>query len=114
MKIIKLTCPNCNANLDLDSEREFGFCQYCGTKVYIQEEPPNTVVNQVITNNVNITINNNSEEVFISNSNPDKFDAIKNVYINDESEIANKTKYYYWSVCLLTLLFFFVLFYHIF
>lgn len=33
MGFIKLTCPNCGAAMDLDENREFGFCSYCGTKV---------------------------------------------------------------------------------
>lgn len=37
MGFIKLNCPNCGANIELDESREFGFCQYCGTKV-IQEK----------------------------------------------------------------------------
>ena len=28
-----LTCPNCGANLSVDENREFAFCQYCGTKL---------------------------------------------------------------------------------
>lgn len=33
MGFIKLNCPNCGAAMDLDENREFGFCSYCGTKV---------------------------------------------------------------------------------
>lgn len=33
MKIIALKCPNCNADIELDQDREFGFCNYCGTKI---------------------------------------------------------------------------------
>lgn len=33
MGFVKLNCPNCGAEMNLDSSREFGFCQYCGTKV---------------------------------------------------------------------------------
>ncbi len=31
--MIILTCPNCSAHLDVDENREFIFCQYCGTKL---------------------------------------------------------------------------------
>lgn len=31
--MIMLTCPNCSAHLDVDENREFAFCQYCGTKL---------------------------------------------------------------------------------
>lgn len=33
MGFIKLNCPTCGAAMDLDENREFGFCSYCGTKV---------------------------------------------------------------------------------
>lgn len=31
--IVVLTCPNCNAQMEIDENRQFIFCQYCGTKV---------------------------------------------------------------------------------
>ena len=37
MKVIKLVCPNCKTNLELDDTREFGFCQYCGTKILLEK-----------------------------------------------------------------------------
>lgn len=34
----KLTCPNCNANLDIeDDNRDFAFCQYCGAKIMLDD-----------------------------------------------------------------------------
>ena len=30
---IKLTCPNCGANIDIDDKKEIAFCTYCGTKL---------------------------------------------------------------------------------
>lgn len=33
MGFTKLNCPNCNAPIELDESREFGFCTFCGTKV---------------------------------------------------------------------------------
>ena len=59
MKVIKLVCPNCKANLELDDSREFGFCQYCGTKILLEKEQPNIVINNVIVNNTNVNITNN-------------------------------------------------------
>ena len=38
MELIALKCPNCGGSIDFDRSREFGFCQYCGTKIMIQEE----------------------------------------------------------------------------
>lgn len=38
MKLISLTCPNCNANLDdIDSSRPFCQCQYGGTKIALDD-----------------------------------------------------------------------------
>lgn len=28
-----LKCPQCGADIEFDGDREFGFCQYCGTKI---------------------------------------------------------------------------------
>lgn len=33
----KLTCPNCEANLSVDAELKQCFCQYCGTKIIIDD-----------------------------------------------------------------------------
>lgn len=33
--IFALKCPECNGNINLESDRKFGFCQYCGTKIMI-------------------------------------------------------------------------------
>ena len=30
-------CPNCNAQISFDESREFGFCQYCGTKIILDD-----------------------------------------------------------------------------
>lgn len=30
-------CPNCNAQISLDDSRDFGFCQYCGTKIMLDD-----------------------------------------------------------------------------
>ena len=37
MSIVNVKCPNCGASIQLDSDREEGFCSYCGSKVKIQE-----------------------------------------------------------------------------
>lgn len=33
MGLIAMKCPNCGADIQLDDSREFGFCNFCGTKV---------------------------------------------------------------------------------
>ena len=33
MGFVALKCPQCGEDIELDDSREFGFCQYCGTKI---------------------------------------------------------------------------------
>lgn len=33
MSFEALKCPQCGADIEFDGDREFGFCQYCGTKI---------------------------------------------------------------------------------
>lgn len=40
---IKLVCPNCGANLDVDSKLSQCFCQYCGVKILLHNENEHTV-----------------------------------------------------------------------
>ena len=30
-------CPNCKAHISYDDSREFGFCQYCGSKIMLDD-----------------------------------------------------------------------------
>ena len=47
MKLIKLTCSNCGAVLELDVDRKQAFCTYCGTKLYVDDESIN-ITNRII------------------------------------------------------------------
>lgn len=38
MKLIKLTCPNCGAQLEVDLAMKTMFCDFCGTEVLIDQE----------------------------------------------------------------------------
>ena len=49
MSLITLRCPQCNADLEIDSEREYMYCEYCGTKVMRDRH---TTINNNVTNNV--------------------------------------------------------------
>lgn len=31
------TCPNCSATLSFSDDRDFGFCEYCGTKILLDD-----------------------------------------------------------------------------
>lgn len=37
MALQALVCPQCGANIKLDDDREFGFCEFCGTKIQVRE-----------------------------------------------------------------------------
>ena len=37
MNLITLKCPECGADLEIQDDREFIFCQYCGRKIYMDE-----------------------------------------------------------------------------
>lgn len=36
--MIKLKCPNCSADIELDDTREIGFCSFCGTKILLKSQ----------------------------------------------------------------------------
>lgn len=38
MKLINLKCPECNAPLKVDPNREFIYCEYCGAKILLDKE----------------------------------------------------------------------------
>lgn len=38
VKLIKLKCPDCGANLELEADREQAFCSYCGAKILLHNE----------------------------------------------------------------------------
>lgn len=45
MKLVALKCPNCNSDIELDKDREFGFCNYCGTKIVVADAVQKVTVN---------------------------------------------------------------------
>lgn len=49
MPLIALKCPQCGADLEIDSDREFMYCEYCGTKVLRDKH---TTINNSYTKNV--------------------------------------------------------------
>ena len=36
MSLVQSNCPGCGAPLELDDSKLFGFCAYCGGKVFIE------------------------------------------------------------------------------
>ena len=55
MKIKSLKCPECGANLKIEEDRSFCFCQYCGCNIMLDDEKHYVTYNE----NVNKTININ-------------------------------------------------------
>ena len=37
IQMISLSCPNCGANLQVASDRESFFCEYCGQKIFVSD-----------------------------------------------------------------------------
>lgn len=37
VKLVSLKCPECGANINIESDRKECFCQYCGTKILIDD-----------------------------------------------------------------------------
>ena len=51
MQVIKLQCPNCKADLSVDSSRERLYCEYCGQEILLNDD----VARSEHTENINIT-----------------------------------------------------------
>ncbi len=74
MPLIKASCSNCNAAIEIDDMQDSGICPYCGTK-YIREK---------IVNNYNIV--NNYAGATINVSGPDIDTLLKNAILLSEHE----------------------------
>ena len=35
IRMVSLKCPECGANLSIEKERDYCYCQYCGTKIIL-------------------------------------------------------------------------------
>ena len=53
MKMIKMRCPNCNADLSVDSDQKICFCSYCGTRILLDDETTTYNVNVKYDQNIN-------------------------------------------------------------
>lgn len=43
MEFLKLECPNCHAQLNIENGLDTFFCQYCGSKIILSEQNPEIV-----------------------------------------------------------------------
>lgn len=41
MRLISMKCPECKANLSVEEGRKYYFCQYCGTKIMLEDDRVN-------------------------------------------------------------------------
>ena len=55
MKLIEMKCKNCGELLNVNPERNFGFCSYCGTKYVLDDsQDVNYVTNNISADVVNM------------------------------------------------------------
>ena len=64
MELIKMKCQSCGANLEVDPDREFMFCKYCGEKQLINDGTSRVEINNVIRDEAQIK----HEEVNMKNA----------------------------------------------
>ena len=48
MKLISMICPHCCAQLSIDMDRRQAFCQYCGTKLLLDDENSININNRIV------------------------------------------------------------------
>ena len=61
MKVIQLKCPACGATFDISEDRTNFFCQYCGTKLHLDDESKTIHINHRIDHKIEQTIRNVDE-----------------------------------------------------
>ena len=64
MKFYPLKCPQCGATIDVEEGRRTIFCQYCGSKIFIDDEVKRSEVTHVIHDEARIQeVENVSKEI---------------------------------------------------
>lgn len=48
VRVIKLTCPECGGNIEIENDRSFCFCKYCGARVMLDDESHTVNINKNI------------------------------------------------------------------
>lgn len=84
IQMIPMYCPNCGAQFDADMEREFMFCQYCGTKIMIH----NTNTYTLNYNETKRTIDETRIAESINQTEVEKLKQIKEIKNNRNALIA--------------------------
>lgn len=66
-RFIAAKCSQCGADIQVDAQRESGFCSYCGAKYVTEKVVHNYVTNNQIVTNYEQTTNINASTVHIHN-----------------------------------------------
>ena len=62
MGFVEAKCPNCGANLSVDSSKEAAICEYCGTPYIVEKAVQGAISNSTINNSVINVYNNDSAD----------------------------------------------------
>ncbi len=57
MKLYQIKCPACGGNINVEEEKKFWFCPYCGTKVYADDEVKRVEITRIYKNETKIKEN---------------------------------------------------------
>lgn len=82
ISLISIKCPECGATLSVESTREFSFCQYCGTKVML--------------NNENEYIYRTIDEAGIKQAETDRIVKLRQLDMEEKSNFSRKTLIVAW------------------
>lgn len=88
MNMISIKCPQCGENANVDTDREFGFCSYCGFKIELSKPDPD--VAEAPTADSLLT----RAELFLEENNYAKADE----YFNKVLDIKPYTSKAYWGL----------------
>lgn len=82
ISLVSIKCPQCGADLSVESTREFSFCQYCGTKVML--------------NNENEYIYRTIDEAGIKQAETDRIVKLRQLDMEEKSNFSRKTLIVAW------------------
>lgn len=49
VKLIPMTCPSCGGQLEIPDDLQDFYCQYCGTRIHLDDGSTNININQTVT-----------------------------------------------------------------
>ena len=90
ISLISIKCPQCGADLSVENTREFSFCQYCGTKVML--------------NNENEYIYHTIDEAGIKQAETDRIVKLRQLDIEEKSNFSRRALIIVWLAAIAILL----------